>query len=334
VSGLLGPIGTLAGAISGALGPAMKVLAPVITTVAQQVVKQLLPYMPQLTQAFLTVAQAIAQIAPLIAPLVGIMAGQFIQTLQIVVPLIGLLGTFFQQNANWLIPLIGGILTMVSTLKTLVTIVEIAKSVQLAWNLAMEANPVFLIVSALVGLVVAIDYAWNHFKWFRDFIKGLPGDFVHLGDHLWDWLGAGLKWSVNGVIKGINAVIDGINSMISGASDAWTWAGVPAIPSIPDIPMLAGGGTILRGGLAVVGERGPEVVQVNAGDRVFSNAASRGMFGGGPGGAMPSEFQAVVIMKAPDGRELDRQLVTFQRQGGVLESVRTGALAAIGSGGR
>jgi hypothetical protein len=101
---------------------------------------------------------------------------------------------------------------------------------------------------------------------------------------------------------------------------------------VPSIPYLAAGGTAIGGGLAWVGEKGPELLQMQAGARVISNPDSRAMLGGGS--QLPDRFEATVIMKSPDGRELDKQLVTFQRQGGVLESVKNGAKAVYAAGGR
>ncbi|MFI5795156.1 peptidoglycan DD-metalloendopeptidase family protein [Streptomyces sp. NPDC051677] len=38
------------------------------------------------------------------------------------------------------------------------------------WNLAMASNPIGLVVLALVGLALAVKYAWGHFEWFRNVV--------------------------------------------------------------------------------------------------------------------------------------------------------------------
>ncbi len=65
-----------------------------------------------------------------------------------------------------------------------------------------------------------------------------------------------------GLIKGmINTLVDGLN----------------ALPLVSGIPRLATGGSIANGGMALVGERGPELVSLPTGARVHSNSASRNM---------------------------------------------------------
>jgi len=65
-----------------------------------------------------------------------------------------------------------------------------------------------------------------------------------------------------GLIKGmVNTLVDGLN----------------ALPLISGIPRLATGGSIASGGMALVGERGPELVSLPTGARVHSNSASRNM---------------------------------------------------------
>ena len=65
-----------------------------------------------------------------------------------------------------------------------------------------------------------------------------------------------------GLIKGmINTLVDGLN----------------ALPLISGIPKLATGGSISSGGMAIVGERGPELVNLPTGARVHSNSASKNM---------------------------------------------------------
>ncbi|HBQ85287.1 MAG TPA: hypothetical protein DD811_02230 [Syntrophomonas sp.] len=79
---------------------------------------------------------------------------------------------------------------------------------------------------------------------------------------------------MNGVIGIINAGISGINTM-----KAPDW--VPGIggksPKIPKIPKLAKGTNSFGGGLAMVGERGPELVHLPRGSQVTPHNESARM---------------------------------------------------------
>lgn len=105
--------------------------------------------------------------------------------------------------------------------------------------------------------------------WEGDFLKVLdiyftellPNIFMFLGNLLW---GLG-KVLINLVKTGFNAVIDYITSKMG--------KGIPFIPGIHT------GGLIKKGGVAVVGERGPELVNLPTGARVHSNAQSQAMMG-------------------------------------------------------
>lgn len=84
-----------------------------------------------------------------------------------------------------------------------------------------------------------------------------------------------IKSVINGAIGMINSAIGGINSMIETAND------LPGIniPTIKEIPKLAEGGTALSGGAALVGEEGPELLNMPRGARVTplpgENSATR-----------------------------------------------------------
>lgn len=89
--------------------------------------------------------------------------------------------------------------------------------------------------------------------------------------------GEGLKSVLNGIIGMVNKVkIPGIKipdwvPEIGGKGwDGWS----------PDIKPLAAGTTNWGGGMALVGEKGPELVNLPRGAQVFSNAESRRMGGG------------------------------------------------------
>lgn len=87
--------------------------------------------------------------------------------------------------------------------------------------------------------------------------------------------------AVLGAIKSVvnDQVIDRINSALEFSFDSH----IPGIGEIsidpPDIGHLANGTSDWRGGLTVVGERGPELVNLPRGSQVFSNQQSRRMTG-------------------------------------------------------
>ena len=186
-------------------------------------------------------------------------------------------------------------------------------------NAALSANPIGIVVVAITALIAVIVLIATKTHWFQDiwkatwggirdtaeavghwfadtlwgkwikgtfdkmvgFIEGLPARFGKIGGHLWDWLQVGLKGALNGAISLLNMGIDAVNAITHGLSDAWTWAGIPAIPQIPHIPKLHGGGivpgapgsetlAILQAGERVTpaGAAGPGVVYVAAGDAV------------------------------------------------------------------
>lgn len=117
-----------------------------------------------------------------------------------------------------------------------------------------------------------------------DFIRGVfTGDWERawtgvkeIFKGIFDGLVSIAKAPINGIIGLLNSAIGAINSLIRGINsigfDMPDWLGGgswhPRIPSIPTIPMLANGGTVLSGS-AIVGEAGPELLTVGpAGTRV------------------------------------------------------------------
>lgn len=110
----------------------------------------------------------------------------------------------------------------------------------------------------------------------KDFVTGI-----------WDGIVSGIKGGINWVIGGINGFIKAINSLkikvpeveipIIGKVGGFTIG----LPNIPTIPLLAQGGLIARSGLAIVGEKGPELLQLPRGAAVFSNKETRNILGRG-----------------------------------------------------
>lgn len=95
------------------------------------------------------------------------------------------------------------------------------------------------------------------------FFTSLPGRIAGSLSNLFAPLGSGFRSTVNGIIGGWNR----LSFTVGGGS----FAGI-SIPSAtistPNIPYLAEGGDIRRRGWAVVGDAGPELLQLDAGARV------------------------------------------------------------------
>lgn len=113
------------------------------------------------------------------------------------------------------------------------------------------------------------------------YFSSLPGRIAGSLSNLFAPLGSGFRSTVNGIIAGWN----NLSFTVGGGS----FAGV-SIPSAtistPNIPYLANGGDIRRRGWAVVGDAGPELLQLDAGARVTP------LSGQGPAGA--TEIRLVI----------------------------------------
>jgi phage-related protein len=158
------------------------------------------------------------------------------------------------------------------------------------------------IIVAVIGgpVVAAISLVATHLHTVRNVAGSVLG---FMGD----------KWqSVIGPIKRvwgwIQNVIDKVSSLVG-------WIGRIDWPSPPSwlgdlagkIPGIATGTTSARGGLALVGERGPELVNMPRGSRVWPAGETRNMLGGG-GAAQPLIVHNHIIL---DGREIGVSVQRF-----------------------
>lgn len=94
---------------------------------------------------------------------------------------------------------------------------------------------------------------------------------------VWDSITSFVKGGVNSIISAINVFIRGINKI---KIPDWV-PGVGGLGfNIGEIPMLAKGTDYFQGGLAIVGEQGPELVSMPRGARVTPNDKTKDMLGG------------------------------------------------------
>lgn len=108
-----------------------------------------------------------------------------------------------------------------------------------------------------------------------------------------------VRGPINGIIGLVNSAIRGLNSL-SVTIPGW----VPIVGgqtwglSIPTIPMLAKGGTITGSGSVIVGEKGPEILNLGRGASVVPLTSSQRS--GAPSGDAPFVAGDLVINEAED----------------------------------
>lgn len=180
--------------------------------------------------------------------------------------------TWILDNLNWLAPLLGSVIGLVAgitgAIKLYNAIVTVAKTVQLAWNLALTANPIGIVIVAIGALVAAFVLLWNKCEGFRNFFIGMweaiktaaksAGEFI---GGIFESIMNTVRGVINGIIKGINAAIGAINK-ISVTIPDWVpeFGGKTIGFNLKTIPLLAKGAVIDKPTLAMVGEAGKEAV--------------------------------------------------------------------------
>lgn len=146
-------------------------------------------------------------------------------------------------------------------------------------------EPVMNMIAAVIKTVLALikgdwEGAWNGIKdffgSFLDYITKLVdgwkkifvGIFESIGrliSNVWDNIVTGIKNAINFIISGINFFIEGLNKI--KVPDWVPGVGGKGI-NIKPIPLLAEGGEIVQRGYAIVGEAGPEMLELPQGAKV------------------------------------------------------------------
>lgn len=115
------------------------------------------------------------------------------------------------------------------------------------------------------GLGAMVDLAGTALEKLVGFFRDLPGRLKAAGSNMFGWLSDAFRSAINWIIRAWNGLefrIPGFDPPGPGPKFGGFTLGVP------DIPELAMGGDVLRRGLALVGEDGPELLDLDAGARV------------------------------------------------------------------
>jgi phage-related minor tail protein len=214
-------------------------------------------------------------------------------TWAVTVALPGLISTLL----SWAFALVGWILTAIIGLPFMFGKLQVAIASFIIGAIPWLVEQIATWVPALLSFI-------------NDAINAMPGLLAQFAGMLLGWL-AGMPDRINtaaaGLFKGLaNAFVWAVNAIHHlwndlrltippleiGGKTVWGGATIDT-PDIGDIPYLATGGRAIAPGLAVVGERGAEILSLARGDTVLPPDA----LAAGAGGRM---FGDVNITEAPD----------------------------------
>jgi hypothetical protein len=181
-----------------------------------------------------------------------------------------------------------------------------------AWSWIKKNWPLILgILTGPIGLaVLLITKKWNSIT---SFFSKAPGRIGKATMGLFDGLKNAFRSAVNFIIGGWNRLHFGIPSIDTHIPGIGKIGGGSF--GVPQIPYLAAGGHIMAGGMAVVGERGPEALYLPTGATVAP------LTRGGSGGTLH------VVIDLPGESDLlraNRKMVRVYGRGDVQVAFGTG----------
>lgn len=171
---------------------------------------------------FRVIGTAIATLVTTLAPVLPLIGGLFTALVVAAAPLV----TMFSQLAGlilpplvslltWLVPIlapiafgIGAIVAALYAWRAIQTVINVVTAI---WNALLLANPLGLVVLAIVGLVAALVYCYYRFEAFRNIIQGA-----------WTVISTVAMWAWTSVLQPIFSAI-GTAVMAVGQFFVWLW---------------------------------------------------------------------------------------------------------------
>lgn len=169
-------------------------VAKIITAVGQKNISEAIG---NIGKAFETTLGAIATAIPPVLDTIGKVFG------------------FITANKDIFAPLAVGIVAVVTAMKLWQAATAVATAVQAAFNVVLNANPIGLIILAVVGLVAALTYFFTQTETGKAIVQG----FGQVVTGVWNGIKAGLQAVGNffgSVWNGIKNVVAGVINWIKG----------------------------------------------------------------------------------------------------------------------
>lgn len=166
-----------------------------------------------------------------------------------------------------------------------------SKAAFLAMNTTLMANPIFLVVAALVALTAAFVIAYKKSETFRAIVDGALSWVRDAAKKTLDYISGAVKGAAETLGRIADIITTPYQIAFRAIASLWNntvgrlsfsvpgW--VPGLGGkgfdVPDIPMLADGGVARAGRAHIVGERGPELFVPRMTGTVLPNGAGGGV---------------------------------------------------------
>jgi hypothetical protein len=187
-----------------------------------------------------------------------------------VLPLLTAMGAWAQENTTTFLVIagaIGGIAAAIlvanAAIKVYTLYTQLATAASFLFNAVLMANPITLVIIAVVALIAIMTALYFKFESVRNVV-----------DTVFKAITTGVKFSFDAITGYFEFVLGVYKSIFNNIAKLWnntigklsfsfpSW--VPGLGgkgfSVPNIPMLAEGGIVTGPTLAMIGEAGPEAV--------------------------------------------------------------------------
>lgn len=302
-------------------------MLPILSALVDVVLNDILPAVGQLVSTLFTqLVPAIMQVWGLIGPLL--------------IPVLHLLGWVL---GNVVGPILSLVITIIAKLiEFLVSLIEHIGGFlmpilqKLGSFIAANVNPIlkklgdFFNAHILPAIQAVVGFVQGKlqpiFEAYIGFVRGnvLP-ILQKVGDFIKNILVAAFdqwKKSISDGFTAIGNLINLLGQLLNKLGQVKDAVGSGIGNLLGKLPHFAGGGVVPNTGLAVVGEQGPELVQLPGGSKVIPHQQAAAMIGGSlqamtsvPGGQAggngATTGPVTIILQGPDGREIARQALKY-----------------------
>lgn len=104
-------------------------------------------------------------------------------------------------------------------------------AIQAAFNLVMAANPVALIIIAVIALVAAVVLAYQKCEWFRDAVNAIASAIASAWTSAWNGIKAAAAAVVSWLVSAWNAFKTGWDTLTAALGATWAkvWGGIKSV---------------------------------------------------------------------------------------------------------